>query len=51
MLRLLDLSKSFGGRTLFEGLDWQTSPGQRIGLVGPNGIGKSTLFRIIVGQE
>lgn len=51
MIRIEDLSKSFGGRTLFTQVDWQTDAGQCIGLVGPNGVGKSTLFHIIVGQD
>ena len=51
MLRLFDLSKSYAGRVLFEGIDWQITSGERVGLVGPNGVGKSTLFRILVGQE
>jgi len=51
MLRIQNLAKAYGSRTLFRDVDWQTSPGQRIGLVGPNGVGKSTLFRIIVGEE
>ena len=51
MIRLENLSKSFAGRVLFEGLDWQMSAGQCIGLVGPNGVGKSTLFHLIVGQQ
>ncbi len=51
MLQLIDIAKSFGPRTLFEGVSWHVPPGERIGLVGPNGIGKTTLFRIITGQE
>ena len=51
MLRIQNLAKAYGSRTLFRDVDWQTTPGQRIGLVGPNGVGKSTLFRIIVGDE
>ena len=51
MLRITNLSKAFGSRTLFRNVDWQTGAGQRIGLVGPNGVGKSTLFRIIMGED
>ena len=51
MIRLEELSKSFGGRTLFEQVNWQTNAGQCIGLVGPNGVGKSTLFHLIVGED
>ncbi len=51
MIRLEDLSKSFGDRTLFTQVDWQTNPGQCIGLVGPNGVGKSTLLHLIVGED
>ena len=50
MLQLIGISKSFGPRTLFEGVSWHVPPGERIGLVGPNGIGKTTLLRIITGQ-
>ncbi|RAL23649.1 hypothetical protein DL240_05680 [Lujinxingia litoralis] len=51
MIRLDNISKSYGSDELFKNLDWQFSPGQKIGLVGPNGAGKTTLFRVIVGQE
>ncbi len=51
MIQLERLSKSYGGQTLFDELDWFIPEGERIGLVGPNGAGKTTLFRIIVGQE
>ena len=41
----------FGARTLFEGLDWLIQPTDRIGIVGANGTGKSTLLKIIAGIE
>ncbi len=50
LIRLEALSKSFGGRTLFDNLQWQINPGQRIGLVGPNGVGKSTLIKLMTGE-
>ncbi len=51
MFQLSDLAKSFGGRTLFQGATWRIRPGERWGLVGPNGIGKTTLLRIVAGME
>jgi ATP-binding cassette, subfamily F, member 3 len=51
MLRLENLSKSYGSRKLFSGVNWQVSGTRCIGLVGPNGVGKSTLLRIIMGEE
>lgn len=51
MLTLSNISKSYGGRVLLDGADLQVNEGQRIGLVGPNGMGKSTLFEIILGEE
>ncbi len=41
------LAKSLGGRALFSGLDLIVSPGMRIGLVGPNGSGKTTFLRLL----
>jgi len=45
------LSKSYGDRILFEGLDFTLPPGGIVGVIGPNGAGKSTLFKLITGQE
>ena len=46
-----DLSKSFGERRLFHGLNLHVRAGDRIALLGANGVGKSTLLKILVGQE
>ena len=52
MILLADkVSKSFGGRTLYEGAALQLNTGQRWALVGPNGAGKTTLLKIIMGVE
>jgi ATP-binding cassette ChvD family protein len=46
-----DLHKSFGERELFDGLSFSLPRAGIVGVVGPNGVGKSTLFRMIVGEE
>lgn len=51
MFTLSEVSKSYGGRTLFEDVSLQINRDDRLGLVGPNGAGKSTLFKLILGQE
>ena len=45
------ITKGYGGRTLFRGLDLLLGPGSRVGLIGPNGCGKSTLLRVLLGAE
>jgi ATP-binding cassette subfamily F protein 3 len=50
MLTISEVTKSFGGRTLFEKASLQVNRGERIGLVGPNGAGKSTLFSLILDE-
>ena len=51
MLTVSRLSKSFGGRILFEDASLQVNRGDRIALIGPNGAGKTTLFLILLGLD
>ncbi len=51
MLHVNDLSLSFGGETLFDQLSFKLSKGDRIGLIGKNGAGKSTMLRILNGDQ
>jgi ATP-binding cassette subfamily F protein 3 len=51
MIRIENLTKSFGEQILFDGIDFSINQKQRVGLVGKNGHGKTTLFRMIAGQE
>jgi ATP-binding cassette, subfamily F, member 3 len=46
-----NLAKAYGGRTLFDGVSFELYQGDRIGLVGPNGVGKSTLLHILAGID
>ena len=48
MLIIRDLKITLGARTLFENASFQVNYGDRVALVGPNGVGKSTLFSIIL---
>jgi ATP-binding cassette subfamily F protein 3 len=50
MLTVAGLSKSFGGRELFDDVSLNVMSGDRIAIVGPNGAGKSTLIKIILGK-
>ena len=51
MLQVSNLSKTYGDDVILEDVSFVVNPGERVGLVGPNGCGKTTLLRIIVGQE
>ncbi len=51
MIRINNLSKQYGKQTLFENINFQMIAGEHLGLVGRNGHGKSTLFKIILGEE
>src|SRR5574337_1758578 len=51
MIQLSAAGKRFGNKLLFEGVDWLITPQERVGLVGANGTGKSTLMKILGGME
>src|SRR5215470_16199626 len=51
MIQLSAASKHFGPKILFEELDWLVTPGERTGLVGANGTGKTTLLKILAGLD
>jgi ATP-binding cassette subfamily F protein 3 len=51
MIQLSSAGKHFGSKTLFEGLNWVVNNGERVGLVGGNGTGKSTLLKVLAGIE
>jgi ATP-binding cassette subfamily F protein 3 len=50
VLRTFAVSKAFGNRRLFDNLDLAVDKGERVFLLGPNGCGKTTLLKIILGQ-
>src|SRR5689334_9581826 len=51
MIQLTGAAKRFGPKTLFENLDWLVTPSERVGIVGANGTGKSTLLKILYGMD
>jgi ATP-binding cassette subfamily F protein 3 len=51
MLQVTNIEKSYGKQLLFDGVTFTVNSRERVGLVGRNGHGKSTLFRIILGEE
>ena len=51
MIQLSGAGKRFGQKLLFEDLDWLITPNDRVGVVGANGTGKSTLLKVLAGIE
>ncbi len=51
MIQLTNISKNFASQELFHKLNFKVNSGNRIGLVGRNGSGKSTIFKLILGEE
>jgi ATP-binding cassette subfamily F protein 3 len=51
MLQVSNISKTYGSEIVLDSVSFVINPGDRVGLVGPNGCGKTTLLRIIVGEE
>ena len=51
MIQLSGAGKRFGQKLLFENLDWLITPNDRVGVVGANGTGKSTLLKMLAGIE
>jgi ATP-binding cassette subfamily F protein 3 len=50
MLQVSNVSKSYGDNLLFERVSFAVNAGERVGLVGPNGCGKTTLLKIVMGR-
>src|SRR5438552_8586376 len=51
MISFSHISKQYGKQVLFVDASFQLNPGEKVGLVGPNGSGKTAMFRMIVGEE
>jgi ATP-binding cassette subfamily F protein 3 len=50
-VRVEGVSKAFGGRVLFRDVEFELERGDKLGLVGPNGCGKTTLLEIVLGRQ
>ena len=51
VIEFVGVSKGFGDRLLIDDLSFKVPPGAIVGIIGPNGVGKTTIFRMIMGQD
>ena len=51
MLKLTNICRSYGAQQVLSGLSLTVNPGQRVAIMGPSGVGKTTLLRIALGLE
>ena len=51
LFRLTDVHKSYGAQDVLRGVSFQINPAEHVGLVGRNGAGKTTIFRLVTGEE
>src|SRR3982750_4074084 len=51
LFRLEEVHKSYGAQEVLRGATFQINPSERVGLVGRNGVGKTTIFRLVMGSE
>src|SRR5439155_26801273 len=51
MISFTNVTKQYGAQVLFVDASFQINPGEKVGRVGPNGSGKTTIFRLITGEE
>ncbi|MFT5433483.1 MAG: ATPase subunit of ABC transporter with duplicated ATPase domains, partial [Myxococcota bacterium] len=51
MISFTKVAKQYGAQILFADANFQINPGEKVGLVGANGSGKSTIFRLIMGED
>ena len=50
MIDFLGICKSYGKQDIFDNVSFRINPGERVGIVGPNGMGKTTMFQILTGE-
>src|SRR5207244_2627395 len=51
LFRLSEVTKAYGAQEVLRGVTFQLNPSEHVGLVGRNGAGKTTIFRLLTGQE